>query len=531
MVDSAAEARLRAEARARTAAMKADADPLAALQASVAASKAQVQTKNVEIPTIALEQAVNTGDKAAIIDAAKAVAKAQGGSATTQASNAITAVQEASPKPTLNEANIARGDTIKWVGGVNGSWQIIKGTNVATPTKIVTGDKTVVSVTYEGTGKNRIKITKYSDGTQTREPAPEDGSGKKETGREFLGAGASRVIRVYYDDGSFQDFPSPETPASTTTASTDPAILTFIESLQNQIASLTANTQQAAIDKAAADAAAKQEKAENAIAVLTDRFTKYGLASLVPRIKQLAISGASESTITLQLQETDEYKQRFIGNEERIKKGLRVLDPGTYLGLEDRYRQIIRAYGLKQFDNDSYVTQFISNDVSPEEVSSRVVNAVQRVQNADPAVSAMLRQYYNIGVTDMVAYVLDPTNQLPKIERQIGAAEIGVAAGRQGLTAGVNVAEQLAAQGVTEAEARRGYSTVADILPQATKLSQIYTGVLDQYGQAEAEQEVFNSLASAQRKRRALAEREAAEFSGTSALSKSSLSNQIGRTY
>lgn len=311
----------------------------------------------------------------------------------------------------------------------------------------------------------------------------------------------------------------------------DPATSALIQSLQNQIASLTANTQQAAKDKAAADAAAKQQTAENAITSLTDRFKRYNLASLIPKIRELAISGASENTIALQLQETDEYKQRFIGNEERIKKGLRVLDPGTYLGLEDRYRQIIRAYGLKQFDNDSYVTQFISNDVSPEELTSRVVNAVQRVQNADPAVSAMLRQYYNIGTTDMVAYVLDPNNQLPKIERQIAAAEIGVAAGRQGLTAGVNVAEQLAAQGVTEAEARRGYSTVADILPQATKLSQIYTGVLDQYGQAEAEQEVFNSLASAQRKRRALAEREIASFSGASGLSRTALDRQTGGQY
>jgi hypothetical protein len=128
----------------------------------------------------------------------------------------------------------------------------------------------------------------------------------------------------------------------------------------------------------------------------------------------------------------------------------------------------------------------------------------------------------------MVAYVLDPNNQLPKIERQIATAEIGAAAGRQGLTAGVNVAEQLAAQGITQAEAQRGYATIADILPQATKLSEIYTGVLDQYGQAEAEQEVFNSLASAQRKRRALSEREIAAFSGTSGLGRTSLSSQVG---
>ena len=312
---------------------------------------------------------------------------------------------------------------------------------------------------------------------------------------------------------------------------TDPAVLALIKSLQDQIAGLSASNQQAAIDaKAAAEAAAKQKR-ENALVVLTDRFNRYGLSSLIPKIKTLIASGASEDTISLQLQDTEEYKQRFIANEERLKKGLKVLDPGTYIGLEDRYRQILRSYGLKQFDNDSYVSQFLGNDVSPEELSSRVVTAVQRVQNADPAVSAMLRQFYGIGTTDMVAYVLDPAQQFPKVERQVAAAEIGVAAARQGLTAGVNVAEQLAAQGITEAQAQKGYATIADILPGATKLSEIYTGVLDQYGQAEAEQEVFNSLASAQRKRRRLTEREIGTFRGSSGVGRGSLGTQTGGTF
>lgn len=298
----------------------------------------------------------------------------------------------------------------------------------------------------------------------------------------------------------------------------------LIKLLQSQIALL----QQNKIDTAAQVEADKRARAENAITVLTDRFSRYGLASLVPKIRELAISGASEDTIALQLQETEEYKQRFSANQERLKKGLRVLDPGSYIGLEDRYRQILRAYGLKQFDTDSYVTQFLANDTSPEELSSRVVTAVQRVQNADPALVRTLKDFYGIGTTDMVAYVLDPTNQFPKIERQVAAAEIGTAARRQGLEAGVLVSEQLAAQGVTEAEARRGYATIADILPQAGKLSAIYTDVLDQYGQAEAEQEVFNSLASAQRKRRALTEREIASFAGQSGLGRTALGSITG---
>jgi hypothetical protein len=289
--------------------------------------------------------------------------------------------------------------------------------------------------------------------------------------------------------------------------------------------------EQARIDAAAAAEAAKREKAENAITVLTSRFNRYGLASLVPKIKELAIGGASESTITLQLQETEEYKTRFKANQDRIKKGLRVLEPSDYLNLEDDYRQILRAYGLKQFDNDAYVNQFISNDISTTELSNRVVTAVQRVQNADPAILATLRGYYGITDNDLVAYVLDPNQQFQKIERQVAAAEIGAAAGLQGLKAGVSVAEQLAAQGITKAQAQKGYATIADILPTAEKLSDIYKGTEDEYRQAEAEQEVFNTLASAQRKRTKLAQRELAAFSGSAGLGKSSLTSQIGGTF
>ena len=311
----------------------------------------------------------------------------------------------------------------------------------------------------------------------------------------------------------------------------DAATAALIESLKLQISSLTASNQQSKIDAAAEAAAAKAEKTQNAITVLTDRFKRYGLASLVPKIKELAIAGAGESTITLQLQETEEYQQRFSANKDRIKKNLAVLNPSEYIALEDRYRQIIRAYGLKDFDNDNYVNQFISNDVSPEELSNRVVTAVQRVKNADPAITATLRDFYGIGQNDLVAYVLDPNQTFQKIERQVAAAEIGTAARKQGLEAGVNVAEQLAAQGISQAEAQRGYSTIADILPEATKLSNLYGNTLDKYGQSEAEQDIFNTLASAQRKRKSLISREAAEFTGTSGLSRTALGKTTGGTY
>jgi hypothetical protein len=298
-----------------------------------------------------------------------------------------------------------------------------------------------------------------------------------------------------------------------------------IKSLQAQVAALTKQLSQQTAD------ANKYNERMSVYATMADRFNKYGLTGLANKIKELAMKGATEATITLELMETPEYQQRFAANADRLKSGLAALTPAEYVNVEDSYRQVLRAYGLKQFDNDAYVRQFIANDMSPTELSNRVVTAVQRVQNADPAIVAQLKQYYGIGAPDMVAYVLDPQQQFQKIERQIAASEIGVAAGRQGLTAGVSVAEQLAAQGVSQAEAQKGYATIADILPTAEKLSDIYGTTLDEYRQAEGEQEVFNQLASAQRKRQKLTQREIAAFSGASGVNKTSLSQQTAGQY
>ena len=299
----------------------------------------------------------------------------------------------------------------------------------------------------------------------------------------------------------------------------------------------------AAIDRTTAAAAAKadqaaaQQKADTAAALeakkLADRtsvietmkarFQQYNLGSLADKITSLAIDGANEATITLALQETEEYKKRFSANEARLKNNLKVLSPSDYLNLEDGYRQVMKTYGLTQFDNDEYVSKFIANDTSAPELNKRITAAVDRIQNADPSIAKTLRDYYNIKDTDLVAYILDPEKNIDKLQKQISAAEIGSAAGRQGLTAGLTVAEQLAAQGVTQAEAQKGYATIADILPGAEKLSNIYGKTQDIYSQTEGEQEVFNSLASAQRKRQKLSATETGTFGASSGMSRASL--------
>jgi len=262
----------------------------------------------------------------------------------------------------------------------------------------------------------------------------------------------------------------------------------------------------------------------DAFNTLSQRYEQYGLGGLANVIRKLVIEGASEATITFALQESPEYKERFKANTARLAKGLAVLKPSDYIAVEDSYRQALRAYGLNQFDNDAYVSQFIENDVSPTELNARIQLASDRVMNAAPQVRSTLINYYGLTDVDLIAYTLDPKGQLPTIEKQISTAEIGAAAARQGFQqVDRGNAEYLKSLGVTQDQAIKGFSDIASILPTATKLTDIYKDGLEGYGLEQAQQEVFGQLASERRKRERLSAAETATFGGKSGVSKTSL--------
>jgi len=270
--------------------------------------------------------------------------------------------------------------------------------------------------------------------------------------------------------------------------------------------------------------AALQER-KSAYNLLYNEFNKYGLGSLVEGIKGLIQENVSPSEFAIRLQDTEAYKKRFAANQDRIKQGLRALTPAEYIGLEDQYQNIMRNYGLpaSYWSKDSMGTQagfnkFIANDVSAAELEDRIATAQKRVINADVNVKDALRSFYpDITDADILAYTLDPTNALENIKRKVTAAEIGGAALGQGLGTTRASAEDLAKYGITKAQAQQGYGAIAEFLPTATKLGDIYSQQgLGAYDQATAEKEVFGTAgaADAARKRKKLSQLEQAAFSG-----------------
>ena len=300
---------------------------------------------------------------------------------------------------------------------------------------------------------------------------------------------------------------------STTYTAPDGRVFTDLDSYNNYINKLKLDEKRAA--------------GQSAYDLLFEQFNQFGLGALVEPLKGFIVDGLSPAEFTLRLRDTDAYKKRFAANQARIQKGLAALSEAEYIGLEDQYQNIMRNYGLPasyyargDMGRQEGFERFIGNDVSAAELEDRIVTAQNRVINAAPEVSKALREFYpNITGGDILAYTLDPEKALTEIKRKVTAAEIGAGAMQAGLATGVARAEELGRFGVTAEQARQGFQTIADVLPTATKLGDIYSKQgMGAYDQATAEQEVFGITGAAQaaQKRRRLAQLETAQFSGTS---------------
>src|SRR5574342_3329 len=87
-------------------------------------------------------------------------------------------------------------------------------------------------------------------------------------------------------------------------------------------------------------------ESRDAFMAINSLFKGYGLESLAGKIYEYVKNGYAADTISILLQDTAEYKQRFSGNEARKAAGLPVLSPGEYLAVEASYRQIMQSAGL-----------------------------------------------------------------------------------------------------------------------------------------------------------------------------------------
>ena len=491
----------------------------------------------------------------------------------------VAKAQATQRKPVMSKDQIDGGGQIKWVGSVDGEWQVIMpigsplvgskaagytagtpATTTTTTTKAKTPDQQAAYDGAKALAQSFVdtyggNLNDYFDAATGKVTRPTDTVikkkfdtpvAKKEVSRKPNGDG---TFTVTYNDGSTEIIGTKTVvtnPTVTDNSAANAALQAQINALIEQGRLAEAKRledkarfdaeikAQAAASKLAYDTAA-QDKADaikvervSAFETLKAEFEKYGLGSLVEDVKALVLNGTPKSQATLKLRATPEYKLRFAGNTQRLASGKNLYDESTYLALENDFQTSFEAYGQKALlgntreSAQAMFAEYIGSDKSPTEIKDRIRLAVDEVSNRKDIRAEFQKFFPEITDSDLVSYFLKPKETLSALNAKVRVAQIGSAASAQGLNASLTTATDLEQLGLTEQQARTGYQRVATDLPTIGKLGDIDKTNI---GQTTAENAYLKGLASEQRKIDQAAERERSRFAQSSGMNKVSLTD------
>ena len=225
------------------------------------------------------------------------------------------------------------------------------------------------------------------------------------------------------------------------------------------------DSQQTTVDpnayaKEVADAA-KRDKQKNAIAVVTSSFANMGLSSLVPMAIGWIKDGYDDDAVIALLRGTTESADRFPAMKSLQAKN-RAISEAQYIDFERQANQMERAYGLAPgMLGKETITTLLENEVSAAELGDRVTMAASGAFQASAEVKTQFKDFYGIDSGGLTSYFLDPEKALPLLEKQYVSAQIGAEAALQDFNIEVGLAEELNMAGITNSQAREGFSNAS----------------------------------------------------------------------
>jgi hypothetical protein len=250
----------------------------------------------------------------------------------------------------------------------------------------------------------------------------------------------------------------------------------------------------------------------SAYSLIKQTLTSWGLDTLIPHIQDYLVKGYTNDDISLALQDTKEWHQRFAGNDIRAAKGLSVLSPAQYLAAEDSYRQVLQSYGMPAgfYDSHDDFNNFIGNDISPSELSTRAQVAHDQYMNA-PQVFKDYWSKYGFAQGDAIASILDPTKATALLQDQAAQVGIGATAKLNGFDVSQQRAQQLQQRGVTLSDAQKAYQAIGQSYGTDQNIANRFHTT---FGQTQEENSTLGLDPNAVNQRNQLYASEQAQFQG-----------------
>jgi len=211
------------------------------------------------------------------------------------------------------------------------------------------------------------------------------------------------------------------------------------------------------------------------------------LADLGSEVYQALVNGvlnADPASVIIQaVRDTNTYKLRFAGLEQRRASGFPAMSEAEYLQVEAGYFNQLRNYnilGTLGLDDSeafrSFAAEMIGQDVSVQEFNARLDRGTALMRDSSEFVQQAFTEFYGAPVSDdaLLVYFLDPDRGTSIIESQLASATVGAEAFRYGLNISRTRAEILRKEGVTADLARQGFADIAREQPVLDRLAQIH---------------------------------------------------------
>jgi hypothetical protein len=295
-----------------------------------------------------------------------------------------------------------------------------------------------------------------------------------------------------------------------------------------ELAAQAAADEKASVEKEAMKNATAASNVIRSVASRIPGFSDAQLNEIRGIAKRLYLEGYDAAAISIMIEDSAPYQQRFIANVARQKNGDRVLGTQEYLQLEESYKDLIdnysdlfpdsarfKAVGGKTIKNpEEFINSWLVGDVDPEELETRFLTARRWSSQADPNLKTALKQYYGIGEKEIAQWALANDEDKDTILRMYQTTLIGSEALGQDLNVNKTLAENIVAKDIGQQQARQAFSEVAKEQETYGVLSGIEGTSLTQEELIKSELDID---AKAAKKTKAIKSKEEARFSGSGA--------------
>lgn len=258
-----------------------------------------------------------------------------------------------------------------------------------------------------------------------------------------------------------------------------------------------------------------------------DEASKPYVSELYRLVSGFYKDGASiQDSINLALYKAQEEKSipeftnRFSGifalQERRLKgEAIDVPTIAEYIKSQQRLGDVLRQSALGDLANETFLNTVMATGKSVDESVEIITDVFDLIDNAPAPVKQQISKTFpTVTRAQLAQALLTGTEGVKQLERTVKKAGVIAAGGMQGINVSEALASDLVSKGQTFQTAGSQFAKVAQILPEAQRLTSFETGITptEAYTTEQAVSATFDQNAIELQRLADLAEREGARF-------------------